>query len=65
MEIPGFDKVLILWWKKNQNQNKTLTFQCYPVFAIYEQTEKLKSSRVKVKPNFHKAMSRRKYVWFH
>jgi hypothetical protein len=30
MEIPGFDKVLILWWKKNQNQNKTLTFQCYP-----------------------------------
>ena len=30
MEIQGFDKVLILWWKKNQNQNKTLTFQCYP-----------------------------------
>jgi hypothetical protein len=30
MEIQGFDKVLILWWKKNQNQNKTLTFKCYP-----------------------------------
>jgi len=29
MEIQGYDKVLILWWKKNQNQNKTLTFQCY------------------------------------
>ena len=31
MEIQGFDKVLILWWKKNQNQNKTLTFKCYPL----------------------------------
>jgi len=26
MESQGFDKVLIIWWKKNQNRNKTLTF---------------------------------------
>ena len=35
MEIQGFDKVLILWWKKNQNQNKTLTFKCYPITRVH------------------------------
>ena len=32
MESQGFDKVLIFWWKKNQNQNKMLTFKCYPYY---------------------------------